>query len=117
MRMITINQCFNETNKNNTITGQPLEHLTADPEANAFCEFPSINPAYYGKPYRYAYALAAARPTNVGNALSKIDVQTGATVTWHERGAFVGAFWIWGGSDPEQRALIFSTHIRARLCS
>jgi carotenoid cleavage dioxygenase-like enzyme len=104
MRMITLDQCFNETNNNNNniITGQPLEHLTADPEANAFCEFPSINPAYYGKPYRYAYALAAARPTNVGNALSKIDVQTGATVTWHERGAFVGAFVDFGGGgDPE----------------
>ncbi|KIY98414.1 Carotenoid cleavage dioxygenase 8 [Monoraphidium neglectum] len=64
--------------------------LAADPSANDFCEFPAINPAFRGRPYRYAYTLSAVRPTNMGNALSRIDVATGETLTWHQPGAAIG---------------------------
>lgn len=56
----------------------------------SFCEFPSVNPRYKGAAYRYVYCLSATRPTNMGNSLSKIDVETGATATWHEPGAAPG---------------------------
>ena len=70
---------------------QPAPTTVAkDAAANDFCEFPAINPAYRGRPYRYAYVLSAVRPTNMGNALSKIDVETGDAKTWHEKGAAVG---------------------------
>ncbi|KAI8476369.1 MAG: carotenoid oxygenase [Monoraphidium minutum] len=64
--------------------------LVKDPAANDFCEFPAINTDYRGRPYRYAYVLSAVRPTNMGNALSKIDVESGETLTWHIPGAAVG---------------------------
>jgi hypothetical protein len=55
-----------------------------------FCEFPAINPAQRGQAYRYSYCLSAVRPTNMGNALSKLDLQTGAAQTWHSPGGAVG---------------------------
>lgn len=64
--------------------------LVSDPASNDFCEFPAINPERRGRRYRYAYALSAVRPTNMGNALSKIDVETGDALTWHQPGAAVG---------------------------
>lgn len=39
---------------------------------------------------RFAYFLSAVRPTNMGNALSKVDLQTGAVQTWHTPGGAVG---------------------------
>ncbi|WIA29067.1 hypothetical protein OEZ86_011578 [Tetradesmus obliquus] len=64
--------------------------LTLQEPLGSFCEFPAINPAARGQAYRYAYCLSAVRPTNIGNALSKIDLQQGAAQTWHERGGAVG---------------------------
>lgn len=32
----------------------------------------SINPAFLGKPYRYAYACGAVRPCNFPNTLTKV---------------------------------------------
>lgn len=61
-----------------------------------------INSAYRGKPYRYAYVLKAVRPTNMGNALSKIDTHTGEALTWHLQGAAVGEcgiLWEWLNSE------------------
>lgn len=57
-----------------------------------FCEFPAINPARRGAAYRYAYCLSAARPTNMGNALSKMDLQQGTAQTWHEPGGALGGW-------------------------
>ncbi|KAF6266758.1 carotenoid oxygenase [Scenedesmus sp. NREL 46B-D3] len=56
----------------------------------SFCEFPAINPANRSQQYRYGYCLSAVRPTNMGNALSKMDLQQGSALTWHEPGGVVG---------------------------
>lgn len=61
------------------------------PCAPDFCEFPAINPGCRGQPYRYLYCLSATRPTNIGNSLSKLDLQHQAAATWHEPGGTVGA--------------------------
>lgn len=38
----------------------------------------------------------AVRPTNVGNGLAKMDVQTGEVKTWHEPGAVTGgSVWVY----------------------
>jgi carotenoid cleavage dioxygenase-like enzyme len=73
---------------------QPLVQAEAH---GSFCEFPAINPAQRGQAYRYAYCLSAVRPTNMGNALSKLDLQTGAVQTWHSPGGAVGEFGMLGG--------------------
>jgi hypothetical protein len=39
---------------------------------------------------RFSYFLSAVRPTNMGNALSKLDLQTGEVQTWHTPGGAVG---------------------------
>jgi carotenoid cleavage dioxygenase-like enzyme len=41
-------------------------------------------------PLRYAYTLAAVRPTNMGNALAKSDLQQGSVKLWHEAGCAPG---------------------------
>lgn len=61
-----------------------------DDPLGSFCEFPAINPACRSQPYRYAYCLSAVRPTNQGNALSKMDLQQGTAQTWHNPGCAVG---------------------------
>lgn len=66
---------------------QPLVPAEAHGE---FCEFPAFNPAKRSQPYRYSYCLSAVRPTNMGNALSKLDLQTGTVQTWHAPGGAVG---------------------------
>jgi carotenoid cleavage dioxygenase-like enzyme len=55
-----------------------------------FCEFPAVAPAARGRPYRYVYCMSAARPTIMGNALSKVDLHTRNVITWHKPGGAVG---------------------------
>ncbi|KAG2488934.1 hypothetical protein HYH03_012555 [Edaphochlamys debaryana] len=52
-----------------------------------FIEFPAVSPAVRGLPYRYAYGTAAVRPTNMGNALARHDLQEGTSKIWFEPGA------------------------------
>ena len=40
-----------------------------------FYEFPAVSPAVVGLPYRVAYGTCAVRPTNLGNALVRHDLQ------------------------------------------
>ncbi|XP_077252532.1 carotenoid cleavage dioxygenase 8 homolog B, chloroplastic-like [Tasmannia lanceolata] len=47
----------------------------------------SINPAYLGKKYRFAYACGAQRPCNFPNTLTKIDFVTKTAKSWHTEGA------------------------------
>ncbi|KAH0989836.1 hypothetical protein GBA52_001319 [Prunus armeniaca] len=47
----------------------------------------SINPAYLGKQYRYAYACGAQRPCNFPNTLTKIDLVNKKAKNWHDEGA------------------------------
>lgn len=86
---------------------QPLVQAEAH---GSFCEFPAINPAQRGQAYRYAYCLSAVRPTNMGNALSKLDLQTGAALTWHSPGGAVGELGAWrarwGRGRPAQVAVL-----------
>lgn len=56
-----------------------------------FFEFPVVNAAFKSRAYRYAYGMAAVRPTNMGNALAKFDLQTRSVVkVWHEPGGLTG---------------------------
>ncbi|CAG9463746.1 unnamed protein product [Pedinophyceae sp. YPF-701] len=61
-----------------------------DEALGGFYEFPAINPACRGRPYRYTYGVCAVQPTRFGNALCKVDTTTGATTVWHEDGAIPG---------------------------
>ncbi|KAH9799631.1 Carotenoid cleavage dioxygenase 8 [Citrus sinensis] len=47
----------------------------------------SINPAYLGKMYRYAYACGAKRPCNFPNTLTKLDLVGKKAKNWYEEGA------------------------------
>ncbi|XP_004292847.1 PREDICTED: carotenoid cleavage dioxygenase 8, chloroplastic-like [Fragaria vesca subsp. vesca] len=47
----------------------------------------SINPAFLGKKYRYAYACGAERPCNFPNTLTKIDLVEKKAKNWYEEGA------------------------------
>ncbi|XP_034597338.1 carotenoid cleavage dioxygenase 8 homolog A, chloroplastic [Setaria viridis] len=47
----------------------------------------SINPAYLGKRYRYAYACGARRPCNFPNTVTKIDLVEKTAKNWHDEGA------------------------------
>jgi len=47
----------------------------------------SINPAFLGKKYRYAYACGAERPCNFPNTLTKLDLVEKKAKNWYEEGA------------------------------
>ncbi|KAL7166345.1 hypothetical protein ACSBR2_037091 [Camellia fascicularis] len=47
----------------------------------------SINPAFLGKKYRYAYACGAQRPCNFPNTLTKIDLFEKAAKNWFDEGS------------------------------
>ncbi|KAF6164493.1 hypothetical protein GIB67_025319 [Kingdonia uniflora] len=47
----------------------------------------SINRAYLGKKYRYAYACGAERPCNFPNTLTKVDLFRGTAKNWYDQGA------------------------------
>jgi len=72
------------------LDGSPFGELdtTLDPEEHGrginMC---SINPAYLGKRYRYAYACGARRPCNFPNTLTKIALAEKTAKNWHEEGA------------------------------
>lgn len=47
----------------------------------------SINPAFLGKKYRYAYACGAQRPCNFPNTLTKIDLMEKKAKNWVDEGS------------------------------
>lgn len=72
------------------LDGSPYGKLEAalDPEQHGKgMDMCSINPAYLGKKYRYAYACGAQRPCNFPNTLTKIDLLEKKATNWHEEGA------------------------------
>ncbi|KAJ3670981.1 hypothetical protein LUZ60_008407 [Juncus effusus] len=72
------------------LDGNPIGELESalDPEEHGRgIDMCSINPAYLGKKYRYAYACGARRPCNFPNTLTKIDLVTKKAKNWHEDGA------------------------------
>ncbi|KAF5192407.1 Carotenoid cleavage dioxygenase [Thalictrum thalictroides] len=70
--------------------GSPIGKLEAalDPnEHGKGMDMCSINPAYLGKKYRYAYACGAKRPCNFPNTLTKIDLVNKTAKNWYDKGA------------------------------
>jgi carlactone synthase/all-trans-10'-apo-beta-carotenal 13,14-cleaving dioxygenase len=65
-----------------------LETAVEPEEHDRGMDMCSINPAFLGKTYRYAYACGARRPCNFPNTLTKIDLlEKTAKMRWHEDGA------------------------------
>jgi all-trans-8'-apo-beta-carotenal 15,15'-oxygenase len=62
----------------------PAKQVSSKLIESRCCEFPTINPANVGRPYRYAYLGAAQMPT--GNAplqsILKLDLETGNQQLW-----------------------------------
>ena len=87
---------------------QPL--ITDDASYGNFVEFPSVAPARRGRPYRFAWTTAAVRPTNVNNALAKMDVDSGVSTLWHDPGGMVGepTFVPRPGGDDEDDGVVLS---------
>ncbi|KAK6782487.1 hypothetical protein RDI58_020283 [Solanum bulbocastanum] len=72
------------------LDGSPYGELEAalDPnEHGKGMDMCSINPAYLGKKYRYAYACGAKRPCNFPNTLTKIDLFDKKANNWYDEGA------------------------------
>ncbi|PON94648.1 Carotenoid cleavage dioxygenase [Trema orientale] len=72
------------------LDGSPYGKLEAalDPnEHGKGMDMCSINPAYLGKKYRYAYACGAQRPCNFPNTITKIDLVKKKAKNWYEEGA------------------------------
>ncbi|CAN4076663.1 unnamed protein product [Withania somnifera] len=72
------------------LDGSPYGELKAalDPnEHGRGMDMCSINPAYLGKKYRYAYACGAKRPCNFPNILTKIDLFDKKAKNWYDEGA------------------------------
>ncbi|KAG1367806.1 carotenoid cleavage dioxygenase 8, chloroplastic [Cocos nucifera] len=71
------------------LDGSPKGELEAalDPEEHGRgMDMCSINQAYLGKKYRYAYACGAQRPCNFPNTLTKIDLVKKKAKNWHDEG-------------------------------
>lgn len=72
------------------LDGSPYGELEAalDPnEHGKGMDMCSVNPAYLGKKYRYAYACGAKRPCNFPNTLTKIDLFDKKAKNWYDEGA------------------------------
>jgi len=73
------------------IQPEAIKKLIANPgEYGNYYEFPTISPLKHCVEYRYAYGIAAARPTNVANAIAKHDIVEGKSLSWFEEGAVPG---------------------------
>eukprot|EP00955_Chlamydomonas_euryale_P067262 359802-Chlamydomonas_euryale.AAC.3 len=65
----------------------PVQLIGDDAAHGSYVEFTSVSPAVRGRRHRYVWGTCAARPTNVGNALCKLDIEAGAVAaTWHAPG-------------------------------
>ncbi|KAM1289566.1 hypothetical protein ACFX2I_016808 [Malus domestica] len=72
------------------LDGNPYGNLEAalDPnEHGRGMDMCSINPAFLGQKYRYAYACGAQRPCNFPNTLTKIDLVEKKAKNWYDEGA------------------------------
>ncbi|KAF5842235.1 carotenoid oxygenase [Dunaliella salina] len=94
----------------------PPRQLSSQPEQyGELCDFTVVNPEYRGLKHRYVYALAAVRPTNLGNALAKHDTLTGEAQTWHEPGGATGecVFVPRPGAQAEDDGVVLVQHMGA----
>ncbi|XP_052210501.1 carotenoid cleavage dioxygenase 8 homolog B, chloroplastic [Diospyros lotus] len=72
------------------LDGSPYGKLEAalDPDEHGRgMDMCSINPAYLGKKYRYAYACGAHRPCNFPNTLTKLDLFEKKAKNWYDEGS------------------------------
>lgn len=67
--------------------GKLWQHLT---NSLGSFEFPAIHPGRKFHKYKYVWGVCAVRPTNVGNGLCKVDVETGESKVWTEEGIITG---------------------------
>jgi len=87
------------------------EHLIKEPASYGnFVEFPCVNPTKKGRGYQFAWTTCAVQPTNVNNALAKMDVVSGECLVWHEAGGVVGepAFVPRPGAAAEDDGVVLS---------
>ncbi|KAJ9520353.1 hypothetical protein QJQ45_030310 [Haematococcus lacustris] len=85
--------------------------LICEPDGyGSYCDFPAVAPAVSGREHRYVYCMGAVRPTNMGNALAKLDVQRGTSKMWHEPGGLAGEphFLARPGSTAEDDGVVIS---------
>ncbi|KAL8263386.1 hypothetical protein R6Q59_024735 [Mikania micrantha] len=66
--------------------GELVDALNPDEHGRGM-DMCSINPAYLGKKYRYAYACGAQRPCNFPNTITKIDLEQKKAKNWYEEGS------------------------------
>jgi len=70
--------------------------ITSEPLLQKPCEFPRINDAFDGRPYRYLYLTgfnthpADKEDLLEGNSLYKVDTMTKEVLTWSERACSIG---------------------------
>lgn len=65
--------------------------VTSRPIADTALELPRINYARHnGRRYRFAYGVGQSDAGDFLDQLVKVDVDTGATSTWHEPGCYAG---------------------------
>ncbi|KAK8938957.1 hypothetical protein KSP39_PZI011520 [Platanthera zijinensis] len=72
------------------LNGETIGELDSalDPEEHGRgMDMCNVNPAYLGRPYRYAYACGAQRPCNFPNTLTKMDLVEKTARNWHEEGS------------------------------
>lgn len=80
-----------------------------------FADFPTVSSLSKGRKHRFVWLSGAVRPTNVTNALVKFDLETKASLTWHEPGALPGesCFVARPGAVDEDDGVILSSLIQA----
>ncbi|KAK3161919.1 hypothetical protein QOZ80_1BG0083100 [Eleusine coracana subsp. coracana] len=93
--------------------GSPFGELNTafDPEEHGRgMDMCSINPAYLGKKYRYAYACGARRPCNFLDMITKIDLEEKTAKNWHEDGAVLSEpfFVAKPGATDEDNGVVIS---------
>ncbi|KAF5823925.1 putative oxidoreductase [Helianthus annuus] len=66
--------------------GELVDALNPDEHGRGM-DMCSINPAYLGKKYRYAYACGAQRPCNFPNTITKIDFEDKKAKSWYDEGS------------------------------
>jgi beta,beta-carotene 9',10'-dioxygenase len=83
-------------------------------------ELPRINESRVGRPYRFVWGTANRVPGHFTDALVKIDVTTGDSLSWHREGCFPGEPVFvanpdaGGGEEAEDDGVLLSVVLDAR---
>lgn len=84
--------------------------IVSQESLGGFFEFAVINPAFYGRKNRFCWGVCARQPTNVGNTLCKVDLETGEVKQWFLEGGIPGepVFVARPGATAEDDGMIVS---------